>query len=123
MAAAEGVRVVNVLPLESYLKGVVVDDNSLAMDAFKEVAPGSHFLGCAHTMANYTTAFFDSTISDDRPFETWQEAGQTDSATRANRRWKAALADYQPPPIDPGVHESIVDYMDRKKASMPDQWY
>jgi trimethylamine--corrinoid protein Co-methyltransferase len=74
-------------------------------------------------MANYTTAFFDSTISDDKPFETWQEAGQTDSATRANKRWKAALADYQPPPIDPAVNESIVDYMDRKKASMTDQWY
>ena len=109
--------------LHSYLGGVVVDDNSLAMGAFHEVGPGSHFLGCAHTMANYTTAFFDSTISDDTPFETWQEAGKTDSATRANRRWKAALAEYQPPPMDPAVNESIVDFMDRKKASMTDQWY
>jgi len=109
--------------LHSYLAGVTVDDNTLAMGAFHEVAPGSHFLGSAHTMANYTTAFFDSTISDDTPFETWQEAGQTNSATRANKRWKAALAEYQPPPIDPGVDESIRDFIDRKKASMTDQWY
>ena len=109
--------------LHSYLKGVTVDDNSLAMDAFREVAPGSHFLGCAHTMANYTTAFFDSTISDDTPFETWQEAGSSDSATRANRRYKAALADYQAPPIDAAVDESLVDYIARKKASVTDQWY
>jgi trimethylamine--corrinoid protein Co-methyltransferase len=109
--------------LHSYLAGVTVDDNSLAIDAFKEVAPGSHFLGCAHTMANYTTAFFDSTISDDTPFETWTEAGRTDCATRANRRWKTALAEYQPPPIDPGVDESLADYIARKKGAMPDQWY
>ncbi len=29
------------------------DDDALAMDAFREVEPGKHFLGCAHTMANY----------------------------------------------------------------------
>jgi hypothetical protein len=25
--------------------------------------------------------------------------------------------------MDPALDESIRDYMDRKKASMPDQWY
>ncbi len=109
--------------LHSYMAGVTVDDNTLAIDAFKEVGPGSHFLGCAHTMANYTTAFFDSTISDDRPFETWSEDGSRDSATRANARWKASLAEYQAPPIDEAVDESIRDYVARKKASMTDQWY
>ena len=109
--------------LHSYLAGVTVDDNSLAIDAFKEVGPGSHFLGSAHTMANYTTAFFDSTISDDRPWETWSEDGASDSAKRANSRWKAALAQYQPPPMDEAVDESIRDFVARKKASMTDQWY
>ncbi len=109
--------------LHSYLAGVVVDDNSLAIDAFKEVGPGSHFLGCAHTMANYTTAFFDSHISDDTPFETWSESGKTDAAMRANKRWKAALAEYEAPPIDQAVDESILDFIQRKKTSMTDQWY
>ena len=31
--------------LHAYLKGVNFDDNALAMDAFQEVGPGSHFLG------------------------------------------------------------------------------
>ena len=31
--------------LHSYLAGVVVDDNTLALDAYKEVVPGGHFLG------------------------------------------------------------------------------
>ena len=46
--------------LHTYLGGVRVDDNQLAVEAFAEVGPGSHFLGCSHTLANYTTAFFDS---------------------------------------------------------------
>lgn len=40
------------------------------MSMLSAVHCGANFLGCAHTMANYTTAFFDSTISDDRPWET-----------------------------------------------------
>ena len=109
--------------LHSYTAGVVVDDNSLAMDAFHEVVPGGHFLGSAHTMANYTTAFFDSTISDNTPFESWNESGRTDSATRANQRWKTALAEYEAPAMDVAKDEALQDFMARKKASMPDQWY
>jgi trimethylamine--corrinoid protein Co-methyltransferase len=109
--------------LHSYLAGVPVDDNSLAMDAFTEVSPGSHFLGCAHTMSNYTTAFFDSKIADNDPYETWLENGSLDSATRANKRWKATLAEYQPPAMDIAVKESLEAFVALKKASMPDQWY
>ena len=109
--------------LHTYLGGITVDDNTLAFDAYKEVNPAGHFLGCGHTMANYTTAFYDSSISDDTPFETWTENGKTDAAMRANKRWKAALADYQAPDMDPAVDESIRDFVDRKKASMKDQWY
>ena len=109
--------------LHSYLAGVQVDDNSLAMDAFREVGPGDHFLGCGHTMANYTTAFFDSKIADNDPFETWLENGALDSAARANKRWKSTLAQYQPPPIDVAVLESLQAFVAQKKASMPDQWY
>ena len=109
--------------LHSYVNGVTVDENSLAMSAFQGVTPGGHYLGSAHTMANYTTAFFDSSISDDTPFETWTEAGQNDAATRANKRWKQSLAEYVAPPMDVSVDEALRDFMDRTKASMPDQWY
>lgn len=109
--------------LHTYLAGITVDDNTLALDAYKEVSPAGHFLGCSHTMANYTTAFFDSSISDNNPFETWVESGQTNSAQRANKRWKTALAEYEAPAIDAGVDESIRDFVARKKASMTDQWY
>ena len=109
--------------LHAYLAGVPVDDNQLAVEAFAEVGPGSHFLGCSHTMANYTTAFFDSKISDNLPFETWEEAGKQDSATRANLLWKKSLAEYEAPPLDAAIDEALLDFIARKKASMPDQWY
>jgi trimethylamine--corrinoid protein Co-methyltransferase len=109
--------------LHTYLDGVKIDDNQLALDAFKEVGPGSHFFGCAHTMANYETAFWDSAIADNEPYEKWQAAGSADAATRANKRWKTMLAEYEAPPLDPGIDEALQEFMTCKKASMEDAWY
>src|SRR3546814_9667760 len=35
--------------------GVDLSENGQALDAIREVGPGSHFLGCAHTQANFET--------------------------------------------------------------------
>jgi trimethylamine--corrinoid protein Co-methyltransferase len=109
--------------LHTYLDGVKIDDNQLALDAFREVGPGSHFFGSAHTLANYETAFWDSEIADNEPFEKWEAAGSEDAAKRANRRWKKALADYEPPPLDEAVDDALKDFIGRKKAEMQDAWY
>jgi trimethylamine--corrinoid protein Co-methyltransferase len=109
--------------LHGYLAGVAVDDNSLAMDAFREVGPGSHFFGCGHTMANYETAFWDSGLADNAPFEKWQAAGAEDAATRANRLWKRRLAEFVPPPLDDGIREGLEDFVARRKAAMADAWH
>ena len=58
--------------------GMPLDDNAFAMDAFQEVAPGSHFLGCQHTMRNYETAFYTYELSDNNSFEQWTEEGALD---------------------------------------------
>jgi trimethylamine---corrinoid protein Co-methyltransferase len=109
--------------LHTYLAGVQIDDNQLAVDAFADVGPGNHFFGCAHTLANYETAFWDSDLADNEPFEKWEAAGSTDAATRANRLWKKRLAEYQAPPLDDAIDEALRDYVARKKTERADMWY
>ncbi|EYD77275.1 Trimethylamine methyltransferase family protein [Rubellimicrobium mesophilum DSM 19309] len=109
--------------LHTYLAGVQVDDNQLAVDAFAEVGPGNHFFGCSHTMANYQTAFWDSETADNEPFEKWEQNGSVDAATRANKLWKKRLRDYEAPPLDAGTDEALRDFVARRKASMDDMWY
>ena len=109
--------------LHTYLDGIKVDDNELAVDAFAEVGPGNHFFGCSHTLANYETAYWDSETADNTPFEQWELAGSDDAATRANRLWKQRLREYEAPGLDQGIDEALQDFMTRKKASMADAWY
>jgi trimethylamine---corrinoid protein Co-methyltransferase len=109
--------------LHSYLDGVTVDDASLALDAFHEVGPGNHFFGCAHTIANYETAFWDSQIADNDPHEKWEAESGQDAAQRANALWKRQLAEFKPPPLDPGIEEALIDFIDQRKASAADMWH
>ena len=109
--------------LHSYLKGVQVDDDQLAVDAFAEVGPGNHFFGCAHTMKHYETAFWDSELADSEPFEKWEANGSVDAATRANRLWKKRLAEYEAPALDAGTDEALREFVTRRKSAVADMWY
>ncbi|MBV8147012.1 MAG: trimethylamine methyltransferase family protein, partial [Gammaproteobacteria bacterium] len=70
-----------------------------AMDALREVGPGSHFLGCQHTQANFESAFYQSAVADYSSFEQWEQDGSLTAEQRANRVWKTMLNEYQ----DPGI--------------------
>lgn len=100
--------------------GYDVTENGQAMDAIREVGPGSHFLGCAHTQANFETAFYRSTIADNNSFEQWEAEGGQDAYQRANTLCKKMLADYQAPVLDPAVDEALQAFIREKKDSMPD---
>ncbi|HKL65750.1 MAG TPA: trimethylamine methyltransferase family protein [Roseovarius sp.] len=106
--------------LHHLAKGIYMDENGQAMDAIREVGPGGHYLGCAHTHANFKTAFWRSDLLDYKPYETWIDEGGRDTMALANARVKKLLADYQQPALDPAINEALADYVARRKGSMPD---
>jgi trimethylamine---corrinoid protein Co-methyltransferase len=105
---------------QKFAEGVDLSENGQAMDAIREVGPGSHYLGCAHTQANFQTAFYRSAIADNNSYEQWLAEGEKTARERANelaRRW---LENYQAPPLDPGIEDGLKDFIAKKKESMPD---
>jgi trimethylamine--corrinoid protein Co-methyltransferase len=101
--------------MAAFLEPLETDDDALAIEAIREVGPGSHFFQATHTLARYERAFYTPLLSDWRNFETWTDDGALDATMRANRIWKALLAEYQPPPIDPAVAEELDAFVARRK--------
>jgi len=99
-----------------FLDPLVVDEDSLAMEAIREVGPGGHYFGAKHTQARYRDAFYAPLLSDWRNFETWQEAGSPTAMDKANRLWKEVLAGYEPPPLDPAVDEELSAFVAKRKS-------
>ena len=106
--------------LHKLAEGIPTDGNAQAMGALREVGPGGHFLGCAHTQENYATAFWRTSVLDYKPYETWAEEGARSTYELAAARVDRMLADYQQPHLDPATDEALRDFMARRKASMPD---
>ena len=108
--------------LHKMAAGVAVDESAQAMDALREVGPGGHYLGCAHTQAHFKTAFWRSELFDYKPFETWIEEGGRDTLTLASERVRKLLASYEQPSMDPATAEALDAFVAAKKASMPDSF-
>jgi trimethylamine--corrinoid protein Co-methyltransferase len=105
---------------QRFADGVDISENGQALSAIREVGPGSHYLGCAHTQANFETAFYRSTVADNNSYEQWLAEGEKTADVRANALWKKWLAEYEAPALDRGVDEALLEFVAKKKASMPD---
>ena len=106
--------------IQVFLQGADTDENAQALSAMREVGPGQHYLGCAHTQANFESAFFRSSIADNNSFEQWEAEGSLDTTQRANGLWKRLLAEYELPPIDPAIDEALQAFLAQRKAAVPD---
>jgi trimethylamine--corrinoid protein Co-methyltransferase len=100
------------------LQPFAVNEDELGLDAIAEVGPGGHFFGTAHTLARYETAFYQPFLSDWRNFETWHEDGARTATERANLIWKQRLAEYVPPPLDPGRAEALDGFIQRRRREL-----
>ena len=106
--------------LHRLARGIDVSENGQAMDAIREVGPGGHYLGCAHTQANFKSAFWRTNLLDYKPFETWSEEGARDTEALAEDRVATLLAQYQAPALDPAILEALNGYIALQKENAPE---
>ncbi|MCC0080792.1 MAG: trimethylamine methyltransferase family protein [Rhodobacter sp.] len=90
--------------------------DDIAFDAVKEVGPGGHYFGCAHTQARYTSAFYSPIASDWRNFEAWAQDGAIETPERAHRIYRGIVDTFEAPPMDPAIREELQDFVARRKA-------
>jgi trimethylamine--corrinoid protein Co-methyltransferase len=102
------------------LAGIDLSENGQAMEAIREVGPGQHFLGAAHTLANFETAFGRSEVSHNDSFEQWREEGSLDAAQRAQALWKQKLEDYVAPAIEASTEDALHAFIARRRREIPD---
>lgn len=104
------------------MTGVDTSPDALALDAIKEVGPAGNFLSCAHTMARYKTVFYNPSNADGNSYEQWMSEGSLDAAERANKRVRQMLGEYEAPKLDDAIDEALIDFMDRRRAVLPDSF-
>ena len=100
--------------------GVDLSENGQAMEALLTTGPGQHYLGTAHTLANFQSAFWRPSTPDSNSFEQWESEGSKEAVTRAHERWRQMLSDYEPPPLDDSIEQELAYWIRQRKDSFPD---
>ncbi len=75
--------------MQVFAQGIDLTENGQALDAIRQNVPGTHYLGSAHTLANFETAFYRSEIADNNSYEQWLEDGGLDAADAGQRHLEA----------------------------------
>jgi len=86
------------------VRGIEVNDDTLALEVIDRVGPGGHYLMDEHTMRYMRTEhYYPSAIFDRQGREMWEKAGATDAWTRAKEVARRILAEHRPEPLDPAT--------------------
>ncbi len=86
------------------VRGIEVNDDTLALEAIERVGPGGHYLADEHTMRYMRTEhYYPSDVFDRRGRDEWAADGSEDAWKRARRIARNILENHQPEPLDPAV--------------------
>ena len=99
-------------------KGILVTDETLALDILKEVGPGGEFLSHDHTYDHWKE-WFRPTIIDRSNYEIWSSSGSKTYNDRLEPEVDRILESHTPEPIDENIIQEmrkIINLADNKEV-------
>jgi trimethylamine--corrinoid protein Co-methyltransferase len=85
--------------IQKMMQGIVVDEETLALDTIANVGPGGHYLAQKHTRKHMRDLFMPQ-FMDRRPYTEW-ETKKDDARNWATAKARRILADHRPEALDP----------------------
>ena len=89
------------------LRGIEINDETLAIDVIEDVGPGGQYLDQRHTLEYLMKEHYLPTIVNREKRERWERAGSKDLREVAREEAKRILKEHQPEPLDRDVEEDL----------------
>jgi len=91
-----------------FMRGMVIDDETLALDVVDKVGPGGHFLGEDHTMKHFKSETWFPTLFNRMRYHAWKDEAKGSSlGERAKEKLHTILANHQVPALSEDVLQAI----------------
>jgi len=90
------------------VKGIEVNEETLAVDIINEVGPAGSYLTHEHTVMNMHREFFYPVSTDRSNRANWEEAGSMDGREKAKVIAKRILGTHRPLGVDPVIEKEIL---------------
>jgi len=92
--------------IESFMKGIEINDETLALDLIDEIGPDGQFLDSDHTMRHFRERWYPQLFERDN-YDNWLAKGGRSLAERAAERVDEILAEHQPEPLPKDIRQRI----------------
>lgn len=90
------------------VRGIQVNEETLALDIIEKVGPGGHFLAQKHTSKWFKIEeYMPSYVIDTRSERDWRERGAKDIVQRAREKVEEILKEHEPEPLPPDVEKEL----------------
>lgn len=93
------------------LRGIAVNDETLAVDVIKEVGPGGHYLANKHTLKHLKIEHFIPTILNRQMRDVWEKSGCKDLRQIAREKAVEILTKHQPEPLELDIEKELRAYI------------
>jgi trimethylamine--corrinoid protein Co-methyltransferase len=100
--------------LRAATAGVVVDDETLALDVIEELGPSGDYLSHDHTLKHFRKAYY-SKLVDKRPYSQWVDRGATTMEQRAAEHVDEILSGHEPEHLPPDIQRDLRRVVERER--------
>jgi trimethylamine--corrinoid protein Co-methyltransferase len=101
--------------LRAATAGVVVDEETLALDVVDELGPDGDYLSHDHTLRHFREPYY-SQLADKGTFSQWVERGATSMEERAAQQVNKLLESHRPPSLPAELQRDIKRIVEREQA-------
>lgn len=99
------------------LRGITVDEETLALDVINRIGPGGHYISDAHTFKHFKRELWRPRLMDRRRREEWEAEGQKMMGQRVQEKLDDILANYQVKPLPPAAQDKIAAILEAAGGS------
>ncbi len=101
------------------IRGIEVNDETLAVDVIKKVGPGGHYLAQKHTLTHFMKEQFIPELIDRSSFDEWKKNGEKSLVDRAREKVKKILKEHSVPPLNKDIQKELESIMKRAEKELP----
>ena len=91
-----------------FVRGIDVNDETLALDVIKAVGPGKNYLGQKHTLKFFEKEQYFPKLSDRKTREVWGREGARELKAVAHERVEKLLQEHQTEPLDKDIEKELL---------------
>ncbi len=102
--------------LEHFVRGVEINDETLALDLIDEVGPDGQFLDSEHTFKHFRERWYPN-LFDRNNYDGWLASGGKTLAERAAEQVETILTEHKPEPLPKDVTRTIRAIVQRAEES------